>query len=188
MQEKKKYDTLVVSNTYDLERLVMYPEKAAVARTYEEIRHLISNGHIVEVRDEYSNVVVDNIEKLDMLYKPADYDYDYTKEDNINPNEPADVSTRFIRLPNGTILDTDVLMNNNTSVQPNGYNIPQYIQSTPDVLPKAIVNVELNEIKPEGNTNTQSKEETTKEFEDKAFKEESSENNNKKNKKEGDGK
>lgn len=26
MQEKRKYDTLVISNTYDLERLVMYPE------------------------------------------------------------------------------------------------------------------------------------------------------------------
>ena len=186
MQEKRKYDTLVISNTYDLERLVMYPEKAAVARTYEEIRHLISNGHIVEVRDEYSNVVVDNVEKLDMLYKPADYGL--VQEENVNPNEPADVSTRFIRLPNGTILDTEVLMNNNNGVQPNGYNIPQYIQSTPDVLPKAIVNVELNKITPEGNTGEQSKEEISKESEDKTTEEESSEDNNKKNKKEGDGK
>lgn len=186
MQEKRKYDSLVISNTYDLERLIMYPEKAAVARTYEEIRHLISNGHVVEVRDEYSNVVVDNVEKLDMLYKPADYEY--TKEENVNPNEPAEVSTRFIRLPNGTILDTEVLMNNNNGVQPNGYNIPQYIQSTPDVLPKATVNVELNEIKPEA-TSGQVKEEASKESEDKEVKEESSEeNNNKKNKEEGDGK
>lgn len=179
MQEKRKYDTLVISNTYDLERLIMYPEKAAVARTYEEIRHLISNGHIVEVRDEYSNVVVDNVEKLDMLYKPADYGV--VKEDNVNPNEPAEVSTRYIRLPNGTILDTEVLMNSNNNVQPNGYNIPQYIQSTPDVLPKAIVNVELNEIKPEGSSE-QVKEETSKESEEKELKEESSEDNNKKNK------
>ena len=183
MQEKRKYDTLVISNTYDLERLVMYPEKAAVARTYEEIRHLISNGHTVEVRDEYSNVVVDNIEKLDMLYKPAGYDN--IQEDNVNPNEPAEVSTRYIRLPNGTILDTEVLMNNNTNVQPNGYNIPQYIPSTPDVLPKAIVNVELNEIKPEGNTSEPFKEDTPKDFEYRADKVESLENNNN-NKKEGD--
>ena len=185
MEDKKRYDTLVVSNTYDLERLVMYPEKAAVARTYEEIRHLISNGHIVEVRDEYSNVVVDNVEKLDMLYKPADYGL-IQEDNNINPNEPAEVSTRFIRLPNGTILDTEVLMNNNNGIQPNGYNIPQYIQSTPDVLPKATVNVELNEIKPEG-TSKQVKEDTPKESEEKEVKEESSENN-KKNKEEGDGK
>lgn len=187
MQEKRKYDSLVISNTYDLERLIMYPEKAAVARTYEEIRHLISNGHIVEVRDEYSNVVVDNVEKLDMLYKPADYGL-VQEDNNINPNEPAEVSTRFIRLPNGTILDTEVLMNNNNGVQPNGYNIPQYIKSTPDVLPKATVNVELNEIKPEA-TSGQVKEEASKESEDKEVKEESSEeNNNKKNKEEGDGK
>lgn len=185
MQEKRKYDSLVISNTYDLERLIMYPEKAAVARTYEEIRHLISNGHVVEVRDEYSNVVVDNVEKLDMLYKPADYGL-VQEDNNINPNEPAEVSTRFIRLPNGTILDTEVLMNNNNGVQPNGYNIPQYIKSTPDVLPKATVNVELNEIKPEA-TSGQVKEEASKESEDKEVKEESSENN-KKNKEEGDGK
>lgn len=186
MQEKRKYDSLVISNTYDLERLVMYPEKAAVARTYEEIRHLISNGHVVEVRDEYSNVVVDNVEKLDMLYKPADYGL-VQEDNNINPNEPAEVSTRFIRLPNGTILDTEVLMNNNNGVQPNGYNIPQYIQSTPDVLPKATVNVELNEIKPE-DTSKQVKEDTPKESEEKEIKEVSSEDNNKKNKEEGDGK
>ena len=31
--EEKKYDSLVISNTYDLEKLVMYPEKVAVART-----------------------------------------------------------------------------------------------------------------------------------------------------------
>ena len=185
MQEKRKYDSLVISNTYDLERLIMYPEKAAVARTYEEIRHLISNGHVVEVRDEYSNVVVDNVEKLDMLYKPADYGL-VQEDNNINPNEPAEVSTRFIRLPNGTILDTEVLMNNNNGIQPNGYNIPQYIKSTPDVLPKATVNVELNEIKPEA-TSGQVKEEASKESEDKEVKEESSENNNKKNI-EGDGK
>ena len=185
MQEKRKYDSLVISNTYDLERLIMYPEKAAVARTYEEIRHLISNGHVVEVRDEYSNVVVDNVEKLDILYKPADYGL-VQEDNNINPNEPAEVSTRFIRLPNGTILDTEVLMNNN-GVQPNGYNIPQYIKSTPDVLPKATVNVELNEIKPEA-TSGQVKEDTPKESEEKEIKEVSSEDNNKKNKEEGDGK
>ena len=187
MQEKRKYDSLVISNTYDLERLIMYPEKAAVARTYEEIRHLISNGHVVEVRDEYSNVVVDNVEKLDMLYKPADYGL-VQEDNNINPNEPAEVSTRFIRLPNGTILDTEVLMNNNNGVQPNGYNIPQYIKSTPDVLPRTTVNKELNGIKPEA-TSGQVKEEASKESEDKEVKEESSEeNNNKKNKEEGDGK
>lgn len=178
MQEKIKYDTLVISNTYDLERLVMYPEKAAVARTYEEIRHLISNGHTVEVRDEYSNVVVDNIEKLDMLYKPVDYGLD-KENNNINPNEPAQVSTRYIRLPNGTILDTEVLMNNNTNIQPNGYNIPQYIPSTPDILPKAIVNVELNEIKPEGNTSEPFKE-TTEYRADRAVVEPLENNNNKK--------
>ena len=122
-----------------------------------------------------------------MLYKPADYGL-VQEDNNINPNEPAEVSTRFIRLPNGTILDTEVLMNNNNGVQPNGYNIPQYIKSTPDVLPKATVNVELNEIKPEA-TSGQVKEETSKESEDKEVKEESSEeNNNKKNKEEGDGK
>ena len=179
--KEKRYDSIVISNTYDLEKLVMYPEKAAVSRTYEQIRHLISNGHIVEVRDEYSNVVVDSVEKLDLLYKPLDY-VDSTDENNVNPNEPADVLTRFIRLPNGTVLDTDVLMNTNTNVQPNGYNIPQYIKGTPDVLPKAIVNVELNEVKPEGNTTEQPKED-----ESKADKLESSEDNNK-NKKEGDGK
>ena len=185
--EEKRYDSIVISNTYDLERLVMYPEKAAVARTYEEIRHLISNGHIVEVRDEYSNVVVDNVDKLDMLYKPADYGLN-KEEDNVNPNEPADVSTRYIRLPNGTILDTNVLMNTNNGMQPNGYNIPQYIQSTPDVLPKAIVNVELNEIKPEGNTTEKVKVETTSKDENKEVKAEVLEDNNKENKNKGDDK
>ena len=187
--ESKTYDTLVVSSTYDLERLVMYPEKAAVQRTYEQIRHLISSGHIVEVRDKLTNVVVDSIEKLDLLYKPSDYDN--RPSEVKNPNEPEEVSSRFIKLPNGTVLDVNTLMNENNEAEKNGYNIPQYIQSTPDVLPKAVVNVELNERKPENNETAakeEIKEESSKENEKKAEEQTSENNDSSKNKNEGDGK
>ena len=157
----KKYDSIVVSNTYDLEKLVMYPEKVAIARTYEEIRHLISNGHIVEVRDEYSNVVVDNLEKLDMLYKPTDREYE--EELNSGIPETAEVSSRYIKLPNGTILDTQSLMQQDSGT--NGYNIPNYIQSVPNVIPTAtITNTPIvEETKVEEVTTTEEKviEETT---------------------------
>ena len=145
--EEKKYDSLVISNTYDLEKLVMYPEKVAVARTYEELRHLISNGHILEVRDDYSNVVVDSIEKLDLLYKPSDLVIENNTETPITgntTNSTVDVNTQYIRLPNGTVIDVNALMQAQNG-QSNGYNIPNYIQSTPDVLPKATVDVTLNE-------------------------------------------
>lgn len=145
--EEKRYDSLVISNTYDLEKLVMYPEKVAVARTYEELRHLISNGHILEVRDDYSNVVVDSIEKLDLLYKPSDLVIENDTETPITgntTNSTVDVNTQYIRLPNGTVIDVNALMQAQNG-QSNGYNIPNYIQSTPDVLPKATVDVTLNE-------------------------------------------
>ena len=144
--EEKSYESIVISNTYDLEKLVMYPEKVAVSRTYEELRHLISNGHTLEIRDDYSNVVVDSIEKLDLLYKPSDLTVEKDVENTTsnNSNATVDVNTQFIRLPNGTVLDVNALMQAQNG-QSNGYNIPNYIQSTPDVLPKATVEVTLNE-------------------------------------------
>lgn len=153
----KKYDSIVISNTYDLEKLVMYPEKVAVARTYEEIRHLINNGHIVEVRDNYSNVVVDNLDKLDMLYKPTDKEY----EEELKTGEPetTEVSSRYIKLPNGVVLDTETLMNQDTGA--NGYNIPNYIQSVPNVIPTATItntpHITTEEVKTENEGQTKGK-------------------------------
>lgn len=141
--EEVKYITLVVSDTYDAQRLVKYPEKVAIPRTYTEIKNLILNGHVVEVRDEWSNVVVDNLEKLDQLYKPVDY-VEETTPVNIGDNSiTTEVNSKFIKLPNGMVLDVESLMTNQTTPK-DGYNIPSYLQGVPNVIPKATVEVELN--------------------------------------------
>lgn len=141
--EEVKYITLVVSDTYDAQRLVKYPEKVAIPRTYTEIKNLILNGHVVEVRDEWSNVVVDNLEKLDQLYKPVDYVEESTPV-NVGDNSiTTEVNSKFIKLPNGMVLDVESLMTNQTTPK-DGYNIPSYLQGVPNVIPKATVEVELN--------------------------------------------
>ena len=86
---------------------------------------------------------MDNLEKLDQLYKPVDYVEESTPV-NVGDNSiTTEVNSKFIKLPNGMVLDVESLMTNQTTPK-DGYNIPSYLQGVPNVIPKATVEVELN--------------------------------------------
>lgn len=94
----KEYESLVISTGYDIEKRVMYPEAVSVMRNYTEIRRLVSQGHVVEVRNN-GNVVVDDVEMVDLLYK----DEPTSTIENVTENTT-------VTLPNGISLSYDELI------------------------------------------------------------------------------
>ena len=123
----KEYESLVISKTFDIQDMVMYPEKISKYRSFDELRRLVSQGHTVEIRDGFSNVVVDNEEMLVTLYsEPEEVKevIDDTKE------EITEVTTDKIKLPNGQIVDLNELM----VQQANGYTHPNYLENKTEGL------------------------------------------------------
>lgn len=118
----KEYESLVISKTFDIQDMVMYPEKISKCRSFDELRRLVSQGHTVEIRDGFSNVVVDNEDMLVTLYSEPEEEkevVDDTKE------EVTEVTTDKIKLPNGQIIDLNELM----VQQANGYTHPNYLEN-----------------------------------------------------------
>ena len=123
----KEYESLVISKTFDIQEMVMYPEKISKYRTFDELRRLVSQGHTVEIRDGFSNVVVDNEEMLVTLYSEPETEeevVDDTKE------EITEVTTDKIKLPNGQIVDLNELI----IQQANGYTHPNYLENKTEGL------------------------------------------------------
>lgn len=118
----KEYESLVISKTFDIQDMVMYPEKISKCRSFDELRRLVSQGHTVEIRDGFSNVVVDNEDILVTLYSEPEEEkevVDDTKE------EVTEVTTDKIKLPNGQIIDLNELM----VQQANSYIHPNYLEN-----------------------------------------------------------
>lgn len=140
----KEYESLVLSRTFDIVEKVMYPEKISKMRNIKELERLITEGHVVEIRDGYSNVTVDSLEMLNRLYGE-------TQSTVAVDEDTTDVNTSKIQLPNGVIVDINTLM---TVTNENGdfvsanipnnstYIPPSYLTPSNDSLPTTGLNIE----------------------------------------------
>lgn len=144
----KEYESLVLSRTFDIVENVMYPEKISKMRNVKELERLITEGHVVEIRDGYSNVTVDSLDMLNKLYGEV-------QQTVVVDEDTTTVNTSKIQLPNGVVVDINNLMavtNENgdfiSSNIPNNstYIPPSYLTPNNDSLPTTGLNIETTTI------------------------------------------